>query len=45
MSRNVACIDDLIKQKMSPELAPFYLNLTTALKDKHAETAKGTWEI
>ena len=32
MSRNVDCIDDLSKQKLSPALALFAMNLTTALK-------------
>ena len=45
IKRNVACADSLSKQKVSPELSLFDVNFTTALKDKHSETAKGTWEI
>ena len=37
MSRNVDCTDDLIKQKVSPALALFDMNLTTALKNEHGE--------
>ena len=45
MNRNIACIDNLSKQKVSPALALFSENITTALRDQHGDQAKGTWEF
>ena len=33
------------KQKVSPPLSLFDMNLTTALKDEHGEIAKVTWDF
>ena len=43
--RNISCIDDLSKQKGSPVVSLFDVNLTTALKDEHSEGSKGTWAV
>ena len=42
MNRNVAHISNLSKEKVSPSLALFSENLTTALKDEYGVQAKGT---
>ena len=41
INRNVACIDNLSKQKVSPALALFDRNLTTALENEHGEKERG----
>ena len=45
MSRNVAFIDNMSKQKVKPALALFSKDLTTALKDQHGDEAIGTCEF
>ena len=42
---NVAHVDSLSKQKVSPTLALFDMNLTTGLKYEHEKVAKGTWSF
>ena len=42
MAWNVACVDNLSKQKVKPALALFSKEITTALKNEHDEKAQGT---
>ena len=41
MNQNITSIDNLSKQKVSPTLALFDINLTTALENKHRENTRG----
>ena len=43
MSRNVAHIENLIKQQVSPSLALFFKELTTALEDEYGNMAKAAY--
>ena len=43
MNRNAAYIENLSKQKVSPVLSLFDINLTTALENEYGEKARGTW--
>lgn len=45
MNRNIAYVDNLSKQKVSPALALFSRELTVALKKEFGDNAKGTYEF
>ena len=45
MSKKVACTDDLSEQQVSPSLAVFGTDLTTALEHEHGESSKVTWYL
>ena len=45
MSRNVAYIDNLSKQKVYPALALFSREMTTPLEIEYGHEAKGTWSL
>ena len=42
MSKSVACVDSLSKQKVSPALALFSIEITTVLEFEYGNEAKGT---
>ena len=43
MSRNISCVDNLSKKKVSSALSSLDKNLAAALKDEYGEGAKVTW--
>ena len=45
MSKNVACVDNLSKQKVSPALSLFSRGMTTALEFEYGNEAKGKWSL
>ena len=45
MSRNVAYVDSLNKQKASPALALFLTNLVSALEKEYGKAAEGTCKL
>ena len=45
MPRNVAHVESLNKQKVSPALALFSINLTSALEKEHGNAAEGACKL